>query len=152
MGGATREGPNRFGLQLKQGQNGTRYVTYHHIPGGIAAVCSTETFAKGAQGRAETGTPSFGRLKLGGAGAAEAKAGGAANCMCDIPPNTAPYHHIPGGIAAVCSTETGAKGAKGRAGTGTPPFGRTTSGGAGAVVAEAGWAAKWMCDIPPNTA
>jgi hypothetical protein len=84
MGGATREGPNRLALQLKQVQNGIRYVTYHHvkyhhIPGGIAAVCSTEPLAKGAQGRGGTGTPSLGPTESGGAGAAEAKADGAAN-------------------------------------------------------------------------
>ena len=126
-------------------------MTYHHIPGGIAAVCSTETLAKGAQGRGGTGTPSFGRTKSGGPGAAEAKGGGATNFRCDIPPHTAPLHHIPGGIAAGCSTETGATGATGRAGTGTPPFGRTNSGGAFAVGAKAGWPANGRCDIPSNT-
>jgi hypothetical protein len=123
-------------------QNGNRYVTYHNIPEGIAAVCSTETLAKGAQGRGGTCTFSFGSNEPGGAGGAEAKAGGAAKCMCDIPHDTAPVHHIPGGIGAGCSTETGATGATVRAVTGTPPFGLTKSGGGTAVGAKAGWPAK----------
>ena len=151
MGGATREGLNWVALQLKHDQKGNRYVTYQHIPEGIAAVWSTETLAKGAQGRGGTCTFSFGGTDSGLAKVAEAKAGGAANFVCDIPHNTAPVNHIPCGITAGCSTESGGAGASGRAGTGTPLFALTKSGGAAAVGGKAGWPAKGMCDILSNT-